>query len=116
MSSDLLQETLPRFTAHVVTDMGGRDPLGLSRTSFHLTDLLMPGIVVNTNRARYYALYTWILWHIAATEKARTARAFASGFQRREAAIAYATLLDNPESSPVGVMDRRKRSPVVRPS
>src|SRR3982751_6219415 len=93
---------LPRWTERVVTEGGGRDPLGLSRVAGELVDRLMPGIVVNTTRARYYSLYPWILWHVAMTEPAKSVAQFRSSFQRREAAIALATLLSGSDLSPVG--------------
>lgn len=93
---------LPRWSKHVVTKLGGRDPLGLSRLAQFLTDYLLTGIVINTDRARYYALYTWILWHVEQEHLDGSWEAFQQAFQRREAAIALATLLADPESSPVG--------------
>jgi hypothetical protein len=102
-------ELLPAWTKHVVADLGGRDPLGLSRVSQAIADWLMPGIVTQTDRARYYAIYCWILWHIRDAEQPRTDAELASAFQRREAAIAAATLLEEEKASPVGVRAVRKR-------
>jgi hypothetical protein len=101
-------DLLPRWTKHVVTELGGRDPLGLSRVSFNVTDTMMPGIVVNTNRARYYALYTWILWHIAQKEGLGSLQRATAAFQRREAAIAFATLLREESASVVGRLAAEK--------
>jgi hypothetical protein len=86
----------------VVTDFSGRDPLGLSRVGQLLTDHLLPGIITTTDRARYYALYCWMLWHIQQVEKPEHWEAFASAFQKREAAVAMATLILDPDGSPVG--------------
>ncbi|MBZ4411230.1 hypothetical protein K8640_23740 [Myxococcus sp. XM-1-1-1] len=86
----------------MVTEGKGRDPLGLARVSGLLTDMLLPGIVVNTDRARYYAAYAWMLGHIHKTEKPKTRTEFEAAFQRREAAVAYATLLADSEASTVG--------------
>ncbi|MBI3918728.1 MAG: hypothetical protein HY322_17170 [Betaproteobacteria bacterium] len=102
MKSTALSELLPQWTKFVVTDLSGRDPLGLARVAASITDYLMPGIVVATDRARYYALYSWILWNIRATETPTTDSAFAEAFQRRESAFAIATLLQDPDASPVG--------------
>ncbi len=95
-------DSLPQWTRHVVTDLGGRDPLGLSRVGQLLTDHLLPGIITTTDRARYYALYCWILWHIQQEESPYRWEAFVSAFQRREAAIAMATLTMDDNASPVG--------------
>src|SRR6266571_693557 len=102
MKSTALSELLPQWTKFVVTDLSGRDPLGLARVATSITDYLMPGIVVATDRARYYALYSWILWNIRGTETPAADAAFAEAFQRRESAFAIATLLQDPDASPVG--------------
>src|SRR5690348_8934036 len=59
---------VPKWTKHVVTELGGRDPLGLSRVSFMITDYLLKGIITTTSRARYYSFYTWALWHVEKSE------------------------------------------------
>lgn len=92
----------PQWTQRVAAEMTGRDPLGLSRVSQNLTDLQMTGIITTTDRARYYSLYCWILWHIGQTEPDGLSRPPELAFQRREAAIALATVLRDPEASPVG--------------
>jgi hypothetical protein len=102
MKSTALSELLPQWTKFVVTDLSGRDPLGLARVATNITNHLMPGIVVATDRARYYALYSWILWNIRGTETPTTDVAFAEAFQRRESAFAIATLIQDPDASPVG--------------
>src|ERR1700739_3902455 len=56
--------SIPKWTSYVVTELGGRDPLGLSRLSFMITDYLVSGIITTTSRARYYSFYPWALWHI----------------------------------------------------
>lgn len=96
-------DLLPAWTKHVVADLGGRDPLGLSRVSQVIAEWLMPGIVTQTDRARYYAIYCWILWHIQETEQPATDAEFTDAFQRREVAVAVATLLQDGGGSPVGV-------------
>lgn len=100
---------LPQWTKRVVTELGGRDPLGLSRVGQLLTDLLLPGITTQTNRARYYALYCWILWHVHDQEKPHRWEEFVQAFQRREAVIALSTLFDDSDSSPVGIEAATKR-------
>lgn len=100
---------LPQWTKYVVTHLGGKDPLGLSRVSQSWTDHLMPGIVVNTNRARYYSLYCWMLWHIEREEQPKAREDFVEAFQRREASVAFATLIHDPDSSAVGVKLVRRR-------
>ena len=104
-----ITRALPQWTKHVVTDAGGRDPLGLSRVSFAVTDHLLPCIVVNTDRARYYSLYLWALWHIAENEGSKPGCQFANEFQRREAAIAYATRLAKRDASVVGLRTISKK-------
>ena len=86
----------------MLTNPGGRDPLGLSRVGQRLTDLLLPGIITQTDRARYYAIYCWILWHIQREEKPESWPIFASAFQRREAAVALSTMIVDENASPVG--------------
>lgn len=105
-----LRAYLPQWTARVAGDFGGRDPLGLSPVAHLFTDRLLGGIITTTNRARYYAIYCWILWHIGQTEPPTTESDFKEAFQRREAAFAIGTVLD-PEAklSPIGVdLVRRK--------
>jgi hypothetical protein len=98
---------LPKWTKRVVIDTGGRDPLGLSRVAFNLTDYLLTGIVTITNRARYYSFYTWALWHIEKEEKPENYNQFAEAFRRREAAMGLATLSCNPTLLPIGVVELR---------
>jgi hypothetical protein len=102
-----LKLMLPRWTRRVATE-GGRDPLGLSRVAFTITDYLLSGIVTTTDRARYYSFYTWALWHIAQEEQPGNFEAFRDAFRRREATMALATLAMDPSSSPVGVDATRK--------
>src|SRR5215471_15423743 len=97
-----IADLLPRWTKRAATDLGGRDPLGLSRVAQMLADSLLPGIITQTDRARYYALYSWILWHIEHEDEVTSWDAFVGGFQRREASIALSTLIADPKSSPVG--------------
>ena len=82
---------------------GGRDPLGLSRVAFFLTDYLLTGIITTTDRARYYSFYSWTLWHIEQEEKSEKYEDFVNSFRRREAAMAMATMAAEPLLSPVGV-------------
>lgn len=96
---------LPRWTKRVVTKLGGRDPLGLSRLAQLLSEGLMPGIITTRNRARYYALYCWILWHIEQEDNPQSSAEFVAAFQRREAAIALATrLLGDDHETPIGLL------------
>lgn len=97
-------ELLPMWTKRVAANTGGRDPLGLSRVAFLITDFLLSGIITTTDRARYYSFYCWALWHIEREEKPKTDREFVAAFRRREAAMALATVAHNPATSPVGVL------------
>lgn len=99
-----LKDITPRWTKRVITDSGGRDPLGLSRVAQTITDFLLTGIITTTDRARYYSFYCWALWHIDREDNAKTYQDFVDGFRRREAALALATRLNNPSTSPVGVV------------
>jgi hypothetical protein len=92
---------IPKWTQYVVTDLGGRDPLGLSRVSFMITDYLVTGIITTTSRARYYSFYTWALWHIDNFERPKRYADFTAAFRRRESFLALCTLLHNPESAGV---------------
>ncbi|XXX77701.1 hypothetical protein WMF30_02845 [Sorangium sp. So ce134] len=107
-------DLLPIWTKRVAADLGGRDPLGLSRVAQMVADRLMPGIITQTDRARYYALYCWILWHIQQEERPNTDADFVDAFQRREAAVALATLLQDEESSPVGTRAATPRLQAAR--
>jgi hypothetical protein len=92
---------IPKWTNYVVTDLGGRDPLGLSRVSFMITDYLVTGIITTTSRARYYSFYPWALWHIDNLERPKRYADFTAAFRRREAFLALCTLHHNPESAGV---------------
>jgi hypothetical protein len=98
-----IDDLIPRWTKRVVTDAGGRDPLGLSRVGFLITDYLLTGIITTTDRARYYSFYCWVLWHIEREDAPVKYEDFVAGFRRREAALAVATIANNPSTSPVGV-------------
>ena len=86
-------DLLPRWTKRAATELSGRDPLGLSRVAQMLADGLLPGIITQTDRARYYALYCWILWHIEREDEPSSWQAFVESFQRREAAVALANIV-----------------------
>ena len=75
---------IPKWTKHVVTELGGRDPLGLSRVSFMITDYLLKGIITTTYRARYYSFYPWALWHLEQSETPKRYAEFAPSEPRRE--------------------------------
>ena len=47
-----------------------------------LADGLLPGIITQTDRACYYALDSWILWHLDRENEAASWDAFVSGFQK----------------------------------
>ena len=102
-----IKKYLPKWTKRVFTDMGGRDPLGLSRVSFIITDYLLTGIITQTDRARYYSFYCWALWHIAREEHPQKYQKFVDAFRRREATMALATVSNNPGTSPVGITAAR---------
>ena len=102
MASTAQPVQIPRWSKRVVTELGGRDPLGLSRVSALITDYLLTGIITQTSRARYYSFYPWALWHIEHSETPRTYNEFNQAFRRREAFMALCTLSRNPGSSVVG--------------
>jgi len=102
-----MKKILPKWTKKVVTESTGRDPLGLSRVSFIITDFLLTGIITQTDRARYYSFYCWALWHTDNADNPKRYQDFVDGFRRREAVIALATIANNPETSPVGVTAAR---------
>ncbi|MDP3719490.1 MAG: hypothetical protein Q8T13_17145 [Acidobacteriota bacterium] len=64
---------------------------------------MLPAITTQTDRARYYSLYCWILRHIHEQDQPRSGDAFVKAFQRRDAAVAIATLLGADGTHPVGV-------------
>jgi len=107
---------VPKWTKRVVTEMTGRDPLGLSRVAQTITDYLLTGIITQTDRARYYSFYCWALWHIQMEESPQKFQDFVDGFRRREAAIAIATVLNNEATSPVGVTAVRSAINEGRPT
>lgn len=107
MTSIPVKLLLPRWTKRVLTE-GGRDPLGLSRVAFMITDYLLSGIVTTTSRARYYSFYSWVLWNIANEEPPVDFQDFVDALRRREAAMALATLIDNDSARLVGVDETRK--------
>jgi hypothetical protein len=92
---------IPKWTKYVVTELSGRDPLGMSRVSGWITDNLLSGIITQTNRARYFSFYPWVLWHIEKTESPVRYTGFAAAFRRREAFLALATLKHDPNSGSV---------------
>lgn len=98
----MVTSVLPKWLKRVVTNLGGRDPLGLSRIALLLTDQLLPGVVVNTDRARYYSLYSWMLWHIEQTAPTAARADFIAEFQRREAVVAATTILGSEEATAIG--------------
>ena len=109
MPTKKVKSAIPKWTQRVATDMGGRDPLGLSRTSGMITDYLVEGIITTTSRARYYSFYLWCLWHIDQTENPKRYSDFAAAFRRREAFMALSTTLVNGDSSVVGALTVRPR-------
>jgi hypothetical protein len=69
MASAASTVRIPKWTKRVFTELSGRDPLGLSRVSFLITDYLLKGIITTTSQARYYSFYPWALWHIEQWEQ-----------------------------------------------
>lgn len=104
-----VDRVVPRWIERVTTEFGGRDPLGLSRVSNIITDYLLTGIITTTDRARYYSFYCWALWHIVMEENPRRYQDFVDAFRKRETTVALATVANNPETSPVGVLAIRPR-------
>lgn len=51
----------PQWTRRVEMEGSGRDPLGLSRVSDALTNILVSNLITTTDRARYCSLYTWAI-------------------------------------------------------
>lgn len=100
---NFLADLIPKWTKRVVASGGGRDPLGLSRVGFMLTDHLLSGIITTTDRARYYSFYCWCLWHIEKEESPNNYEVYVEAFRRREAVMAMASYSANPSISPVGV-------------
>ena len=100
---------IPKWTKHVVPEVGGRDPLGLSRVSFLITDYLLTGIITTTSRARYYSFYPWVLLDIETTENPKRHSDFVAAFQRREAFMSLGTLERNPNAKVVGIDALRPR-------
>ena len=78
-------DLIPKWTKRVVTETTGRDPLGLSRVSFIITDYILTGIITTTDRARYYSFYCWALWHTTQEDELKKYQDFVTGFRRREA-------------------------------
>jgi hypothetical protein len=74
-----------------------------------ITDFLLTGIITQTDRARYYSFYCWVLWHIEKEERLNYYQDFVENFRRREAAFALSTLFHNIENSPVGVTAAKDR-------
>jgi len=104
-----LERIIPHWIERVTTDFGGRDPLGLSRVSNIITDYLLTGIITTTDRARYYSFYCWALWHITREESPKKYQDFVGAFRKREATVALATIANDPNTSPVGVLAARPR-------
>src|SRR5689334_2909099 len=101
-SSVLRDGSIPKWTERVSAESSGRDPLGLSRVSGIIADYLLFGIASTTDRARYFSFFCWALWHIAQDRPKRFSD-FVTQLRRREAAVALATVANDPQSSPVGV-------------
>lgn len=112
--SILAREILPKWTARVATDVGGRDPLGLSRVAANVTDNLLRGIITTTDRARYYSFYSWVVWHINREDAPKAFQDFANGLRRREAMMALATVFEDSATSPVGVNAVRPKLDLAR--
>lgn len=104
-----IDQLLPQWTRKVVTEMTGRDPLGLSRVSNIITDYLLTGIITTTDRARYYSFYCWAVWHINLFDIPKRYQDFVDGFRKREAMVALATLSHNENTSPVGVLSVQRQ-------
>jgi len=96
-----VKDYLPRWTKRVVTSMTGRDPLGLSRVSNLITDYLLKGIITTRTGRGTTPSTAGNLGHPSG--ETETLEDFRTGFRRREAAMALATVLDDSDTSPTGV-------------
>ncbi len=78
---------------------GGRDPLGLSILSNHITQQVIPGITDSTTIARYYSFYTWAIKTVN-QEFIGDWRDFLKRMVRLESAWVIGCILDKDESHP----------------
>src|SRR5947209_2724581 len=104
----IARRLIPQWTKKVAFEAGGRDPLGLSRVSDLIKSQLLPGIVSNNNRARYYSYFCWAFWHIEQEETAQRYKDFEAKYRKREAVLALATLSNNPRASMLIGVDEAK--------
>jgi len=97
---------IPKWTKYVVTELGGRDPLGLSSVAYMIAGYLLHGITSTTGRARYYSFYPWVLRHVEKTEDPVRREDFVKAFGRREVFLALTTLHNRFDSESVAGAER----------
>ena len=86
----MFQQTLPQWTTELTNNLvPGEDHLGIEGAAQGYQQILIPGIITTTLRARYYSFYAWILYRfINASDSSRLLKDFrGSYYQRHEMAL-----------------------------
>ena len=75
-------------------DIAGRDPLGLNTiTTDRILPQLLPGILQLSERARYFSIYSWMLWQFAERRRPATTDELDRFIRRREFELCLAMRL-----------------------
>src|SRR4051794_29185668 len=87
-------EPLAEWLQASLQDTAGRDPLGLNTITLDgVLPQLMPGILQLSERARYFSIYTWMLWQFAERKRPATGEELDQFIRRREFELCLAMKL-----------------------
>ena len=87
-------EPLAEWLEPSLQDTAGRDPLGLNTITLdRILPQLLPGILQLSERARYFSIYSWILWLFAQRKRPATGEELDRFIRRREYELCLAMKL-----------------------
>lgn len=87
-------EPLAQWLERSLHDTAGQDPLGFNTISLdRILPQLMPGVLQLSERARYFSIYSWMLWEFARRKRPATSDELDRFIRRREFELCLAIKL-----------------------
>ena len=87
-------EPLAEWLERSLQDTAGRDPLGFNTITLdRILPQLLPGILQLSERARYFSIYSWMLWQFAERKRPATGDELDRFIRRREFELCLAMKL-----------------------
>ncbi len=100
----MVTSSLPQWTTEITDEIvPGEDMLGVEGAAQSYQQELIPGIITQTNRARYYSFYAWVLHRFIVSDQGnRLMRNFRGQFfKRHEVALILAAYRHHLDGEPI---------------